>query len=331
MAHSVVAAIELTPRHAYSRLRPKAGSDRCRVVSAALQGALLPHHGPGLTDVLTGEKAKKRKLEPHPTEPLPEHNELVIPTTLSIREITLAFFTYIHDRKLMDEHDKSVIHADELLQELLGVEQFPFHQLQQLLIQRSLVQPVTSQNSDPIYCTYIMKKDTASKLGRSANNTVVAAEGAPEPHLLQIDVDCAVPSLFPNRVRELLRRIKRRELEYTSSRTRARYMLSTSSQRRSATEQDERVRRAIDQVVHGRDVDEQWIPVYAALAKAAPPNTEARMAAHYDARMAYLLARLKERHQSALNAWEVVQACAPLPTSEEKKTEEEAIAMDKVE
>jgi hypothetical protein len=104
-----------------------------------------------------------------------------------------------------------------------------------------------------------------------------------------------------------MRRIKRRELEYTSSRTKARYMLMS---RRAKDE--EAVKLKIDQVVSGRQLGENMQPVMAALSKSAPPNTEARTASHLDVRMSYLLGRLREHHQAALAARELAEACRTL-------------------
>jgi hypothetical protein len=143
--------------------------------------------------------------------------------------------------------------------------------------------------------------------------------------MLQLDMDVAVPALFPYRARELLRRIKRRELEYTSSRTKARYLLNA---RRAKDE--EQVKHWIDTIVSsiskGCSVRQQvslqpatsttttttgpsdlLTPITAALAKAAPPRTEARMSAHFDTRLSHLLTQLQQRQQRAHAAWQKVE------------------------
>jgi hypothetical protein len=46
-----------------------------------------------------------------------------------------------------------------------------------------------------------------------------------------------------------------------------------------------------------------------ALAKSAPPNSEARAAAHMDAKICSLLDRLQHHTKAAKAAWDVVDAC----------------------
>jgi hypothetical protein len=127
--------------------------------------------------------------------------------------------------------------------------------------------------------------------------------------LLQMDVGVTIPSYFPYRARELLRRIKRRELEYTSSRTRARWLLQTSTLTKS--EDGRVVRQAIEQAVQQQrlPVSSELIPIYLALAKAAPPQTEARMAGHVDARTAYLWSQLEKQLPLACQTWAAAETC----------------------
>lgn len=346
--HSVVASMELYRRQQYTKNIPNLLSPqqqtqpgfitRYRICSTEVQTSLFPNHGPYTTDVLTGLKRKREdfSLDETATFP-PAHNEVHIPNTLTMSDIANAFFTYIQDRRLV--HHDDVVQCDKLLQDSLGMEQFSYSQLRQLLIQRQIIQPVL--DDDPVRVVYILEQDAASVLGRPF--AAVHEESASDLSLLQIDMDITVPNLFPYRARELLRRIKRRELEYTSSRTKARYLLSTglsssssssntaaaaaatNNQARrvaqaamtAAKDEDERVvRTQMEHCVTGQVVAADLIPVHLALAKAALPFTEARMAAHLDSRMAYLLAELRERVPAAARAWQVVEACQELTTTE---------------
>lgn len=369
--YAVIAHVELYRRKNYSNvpidtnvttgnIHTNAGVvDEYRIKSQKLADAMFPQYGPDTTDVLTG---KKRKLEDiifsvgegttgdqitnavmnaaTPGKSMDLKNEIYVSPTLSMKEIALAFFTYIRDRKLLDEQDKSVVVADELLQDLLQLEHFPFSELQQILLDRRLIERA-SDSYQPIYIRYIMEKDKAYPF--AAEPLKSQSENDPKPTLLQLDVDCNVPSLFPARARELLRRIKRRELEYTSSRTKARYLLQPSlrtggtggltgsgtsgsaptssgvnrniggnsnvsnpNNNPPRDNEDELIRCKIEQAVTHQSSSEDLVPIYLALGKAAPPHTEARISAHLDARISYLLGRVQERYQAAMNAWNVV-------------------------
>ena len=48
---------------------------------------------------------------------------------------------------------------------MLGMEQFSFSQLQQLLQQQKLVEVITPETEPPVEITYIMESDAASELG----------------------------------------------------------------------------------------------------------------------------------------------------------------------
>lgn len=188
----------------------------------------------------------------------------------------MAFFTYLRDKKLManEPQDKTSILCDDLLQEVLGMERMPFSQLQPTLLQRNAIVRVTEP--PPVKVTYVMRsvRDEAGEEGSTL---------LPPPW--QWDMECSIPHLYPFRTRELLRRVKRRELEYTSSRTRARYLLSATVRQNHSTEE---VRHFVESAVQA---EPHTVPqvVWQALAKGAPPQTEARRAAQLEAQWAYLL------------------------------------------
>lgn len=132
---------------------------------------------------------------------------------------------------------------------------------------------------------------------------------APIPSCLSVDVDVAVPGLYHDRTRELLRRVKRREFEYTSSRTKAlKSMLSGGTP--SCPPDENEARRLVEECVSGKGLTtKRHVPVLVALSNAAPAGSEARNAAIVDARVAMLLERLEHHGRRARACWEIVEAC----------------------
>jgi len=121
--------------------------------------------------------------------------------------------------------------------------------------------------------------------------------------LLTCDIDMDVPSLLHFRTRDILRRIKVREYEYTSSRTKAiRTVQSTGAD-------EDVVRERLDDIVKGRALTSGHTSVLLALAKSAPSGSEARKEAHIDARMGILLDRLEHHSKMAKAYWDIVEAC----------------------
>jgi hypothetical protein len=251
-------------------------------VSAELSKLLFPHHAVDSEE----PKIPKRKAEDSILIP----NDIHVPTGLRMREITQGFFLYIQEHKLYEETDRSLIVCNSELKHIFNVDSMHISQLQKMLLSRDLIRDI---RSDPVRIQYTLKADEATNAPTVMENVV--------PSLLQFDMDIQVPNLFPFRARELLRRIKRRELEYTSARTKARYLLQSRK-----VKDEEEVKTQIERVIQGR-LYEDAQPVLLALAKAAPPHTEARRAAHLDARMSFLLSRLVEEEAAALEAWERVQ------------------------
>jgi hypothetical protein len=213
-----------------------------------------------------------------------------------MKEIVSAIFFYIQEKRLQDELEPSVIVNDKILANLFQCDRMNFADVQQLLFSKELV---ADASKEPIVLTYIMTQDTASpSFGEPPSDH-------PEriPSVLSFDTDVYVEGVFHYRARELLRRIKRREFEYTSSRTRARNLLV------AGRANDELVRERIEDTVCGRGYTAEHIPVWLALAKAAPAKSEARAAAQMDAKMCLLLERLEHHSRAAQAAWDVVNAC----------------------
>ena len=117
------------------------------------------------------------------------------------------------------------------------------------------------------------------------------------PSLLSFDMDVAVPSLFNYRARELLRNVKKREFEYTTCRTKARYLLVASKGN------EDTVKNKIEHAISGQGYVADNIPVFLALARAAHPNSETRLNSQIDARTCDLMDRLDESNGQAEASW----------------------------
>jgi hypothetical protein len=265
------------------------------------------------------------------TLPIALENEIHVPSLLVMDEITMALFQYIYDKKLQDATDKSLVVCDKLLSSLFECDSFNFSQLESLLLSNQLITEV-AVDEEPINLTYVLTESTASSqvpLGTSDTTTTTEAVETTEAsaavavakeetaddtiqthQVLSFDMDVSVPALFHYRTRELMRRIKRREFEYTSSRTKARYLLVASRGNEDV------VKNKIEQVVSGRGYSAENIPIYLALAKAAPANSEARASAQTDSKICSLLERLEEFSRGAETAWDLVDACRGMAREE---------------
>lgn len=221
----------------------------------------------------------------------------------------MALYRYIVDKNLQDANDKSLIVFDKVLSNLLECESMNFSDLQQALLTKNLVVPV-GPDDEPIVLTYVMKKETTSPQQPLSTLEKKDAEEQVGHHnqVLSFDTDVAVPSYFHYRSRELMRKIKRREYEYTSSRTKARYLLVASKGN------EDIIKSKIEQVISGQGFAAENIPIFLALARAAPPNSEARAAAQIDAKTCALVERLEECSRKAEAAWDLVDACRGLTT-----------------
>jgi SWIB/MDM2 domain len=292
--HSVVATIVLHPTPGTAVYQP----------SPALAEKFFPKHSTGLDPRVV----KRRKMalgEEDDTSTVPLHNDIYVPSHLTMNEILQCLLTYITDNKLQDEADKSLILCDKVLAGLLECDSLNFGDLQSTLLSKNLVTPADAEG-DPILLTYIMKTTTSSHQEIPPNGSVVVV---PEGHIQQVlsfDMDVNVPSFFHWRAREIMRRYKRREFEYTSSRTKGRYALVASRGH------EELVKTKIGECISGQGYLEENAPVFLALAKSAPANSEARGAAQIDAKTCALVGRLDECTRHAQAAWELVEDCRTL-------------------
>jgi hypothetical protein len=275
--HAAIAHIQLYPN--------VEGQETTYQVSKELAEALFPSHGPGVVGSTIGTK---RKIDEVAIEIPCLENEIEIPSGLTMSELIQGFFTYVQDRNLCDDSDMSTIVCDEALQQLFEVDRIPFSQIQVMLVTKNLIRNVSNE---PVRLKYILRPDQFVAPSHISLDSHLPAQ-------LQLDMDVNLPAFFPYRARELKRRIKRRELEYTSSRTKARYILMA---RRSKNE--ETVKQQIEQAVTGHIVGRDMIPILAALAKAAPPHTEARLASHLDAKISFMFGQAEEHQKAAQDAW----------------------------
>ena len=177
----------------------------------------------------------------------------------------------------------------------------------------------------PVVLTYVMNEQTTSphvptgyeEESEKQDETSAASSSAiarrraayatqedpdPNPTVLSFDMDVATTSFFNYRARDLLRRVKKREFEYTTCRTKARYLLV------AAKGNEDAIKTRIEKAVSGQGYEVDNIPVFLALSKAAIPHSEARGAAQIDARACDIVGRIEEAGQSTELAWEEVDA-----------------------
>ena len=133
--------------------------------------------------------------------------------------------------------------------------------------------------------------------------SILSEDEEPTSNMLSCDVDIDVPHLFHSRCRDILRRIKIREYEYTSCRTKA--MRTVELTKAS----EDIVKDRLENIVRGKPLTSGHQQVLAALAKAAPIGCEARISAHADARTTMLFDRMEQHCEKARSCWEIVDIC----------------------
>ena len=268
----------------------------------------------------TPSKYKRRAPTPpaHQTGPHALENAVHVPTSLTMKEILTSLYTYIHDHKLTAENDPTLIENDKKLQGLFQCESMRFHELQTQLMQSKLI--LLLPKPAPIVVKYLMKANTV--IPGTSSDVQDGAAAPPEilaaPITTDLHNDVYVPNLLPSRARECLRRIKHRELDYTGSRTKARYLIMASKAK------DESVVKAkLDQAICGTTIGD--LDVLACLAKAAAPHSEARTVAELDAKIAFLLDQVEASQQAAQQAWDLVDLCRDMGSSD---TDGDAVVVD---
>ena len=289
-------------------------------------------------DPATGQPAVPTQPTDSSAYDIPLENEIHVPLFLSYNEIVMALFQYIQDKNLYDPKDRSLVVCDKVLTEILGVESVNFGYMKQLLLEKNLIKcivtPARNPNnayqygisnsqqatepSNPVCLTYVMNEKSTS-LQSPVGFQEEETPGAPPrrtitksddhaPSVLSFDLDVAVPSLFNYRARDLMLNVKKREFEYTTCRTKARYMLV------AAKGNEDVVKTKIEQAISGQGYEAENIPVFLALARAAHPHSEARLAAQIDAKTCDLMGRVQETSEKASAAWAAVDAMKKLAT-----------------
>jgi len=192
----------------------------------------------------------------------------IVPVTMA--QVYDNLFSYILRHRLQDPSDLSIINNNENLSLLFGCKRMLFSAVGELISSRKLLTPIDSEHLvHPTKFCFNLRRNNAA-------------------NLVEEDLEVFVPVLFHEKARDMLRRIKRRELEYTSSRSKAHKMLSSSNT------EDEHIKASIERCVNLENSTPQLsdIPTFLALAKAAPENSEAREIAHLDARLLFLQNRI---------------------------------------
>jgi len=335
IAHPVLAK-RFFPRHALEKSTADAGTGGSQFKTNDSDEMKT---GAGESDHSKAESFHSAAVD---DEPIPLENDIRVPIFLTYNEISMSLFRYIQDNDLHDPTDRSNILCDKLLTEIFEVESMSFGQLKEQLIQKKLIQRSgapsssstdqkllsppkyggsTSSNDEPVtpvVLTYVMNEQTTSphvptgyeEETEKQDESVAkrrAAYSTPEdpdhnPTVLSFDMDVAIPSFFNYRARDLLRRVKKREFEYTTCRTKARYLLV------AAKGNEDTIKTRIEKAVSGQGYEADNIPVFLALAKAAMPHSEAREAAQIDARTCDIVGRVEEANRSVALAWEEVEA-----------------------
>mmetsp|Transcript_27682 Transcript_27682/g.41903 ORF Transcript_27682/g.41903 Transcript_27682/m.41903 type:complete len:521 (-) Transcript_27682:219-1781(-) len=285
--HSIVVELQLWPREEKEALYQP---------NLSLAKALFPQHTDERTQTRgIGKKKSRTNAKQHTSvekETIPIESSISIPSLLTMKEVITAIFSYIKFKKLQDEHEQSMVNCDKTLQSLFECERFNFADLQFLLSNKELI---VQKSNEPMSFIYIIDPNCSN-----------------QQQLLSLDIDVNVPSLFHYRCRELLRRIKQREFEYTSSRTKARNWLM------SGRASEDRVRQLLEDCVVGKGYTLDHIGAWAALGRAAPEGSEARHTALIDAQICFLLDRAEHHAKAAQGAWDIVSLIR-CPTKDKKK------------
>ena len=127
-------------------------------------------------------------------------------------------------------------------------------------------------------------------------------EDAPHQTMLSCDVDIEIPNLFHVCTRDILRRTKYREFEYTSGRIKAlRSLMATKVG-------EETAKLVLGGVVTGKGYAPYHKQAWMALAKGSHNGGEAQQAAWIDLRTTSLIKKLEEQCSVARGYWDVVNA-----------------------
>ena len=199
----------------------------------------------------------------------------IIPITKSQFHDNL--YGYVSKNKLQDPSDMSIVNNDSSLESLFGCKRMLFSSVNDLITSQNLLIPITAKNlANPKRVSFTLKRSAVSKV-------------------IEGDIEVFSPVLFHERARALLLRVKRRELEYTSSRSKASRMLAPSN-----ANAEDALKNSIERCVTGK-AGVQDIQTYLALSKAAPPGSEAQKNGKLHSKLIDLWRRV-EAHSSLARA-----------------------------
>ena len=154
------------------------------------------------------------------------------------------------------------------------------------------------------------RRRASTSVEKSASAEEEEEEAAPMQTMLSCDIDIDVPNLFHNRSKDVLRRIKNREFEYTSARTKAfRSLLATNVH-------EETARHVLGDAARGRGYASYHKKAWMALAQGSHEGGEAQNAAMIDLRTTSLVEKLEEKCSMARGFASAVQACKGLGESD---------------
>lgn len=310
LENTVVATIRLHRKELKAKYKP----------SSTLCSSLLPFLVP-----------KKAPIEHSETAP-PEHNDVQIPTVLTMEEAVGAVEFYVRENKLWtrDAEGTMKITNDDKLEQLFGVKEMTMGELQRLFLSRGLLVPciLGTPGDSPVVLKYVLTKDKATnakdaaksdndkesedkldqpipkrrrvddKMDNSAHSAVSDNEFI--PNLLTCDISVDVAHLYHSQCREILRRVKIREYDYASCRTKA---LRTVEHTKAS---EDTVKDRLENIVRQRGLTTGHQPLLAVLAKESPEGSETRIAAHLDMKTALLVEKLEDHVERASACWEIV-------------------------
>ena len=193
----------------------------------------------------------------------------IVPITLT--QFHENLFSYILKYRLQDPSDLSIINNDQVLEDLFGCKRMLFSTVSDLISSQNLLLPINSEN--------LINPQTFSVMLKRSNM----------PNIIEGNVEVYVPVMFHDRVRSLLLRIKRKEQEYTSCRSKASRMLAPSNK-------EEALKKSIERCVSGNGKVEDT-QTFLAIIKAAPQGSEVQKFGQIDVRLLDLWSRV-ETHSS---------------------------------
>jgi hypothetical protein len=316
MENTVVVTIRLHRRQGETKYKP----------SSAFIEAILPSFLPKTIEAPVPDDNVVYVNAP------PLENDVQVPRLLTMDEAIDAIYLYAKDKNLLDENNLGSIINDSKLESIFECKTMNMSQVKEWLLSKGHLVPIVlgTPGDAPIVLTYIMKKETAdkpktekedqsnedgvdndlqpaSKKRRTSTDAPLQHdEDVVLPNLLSCDIDVDVPHLYHIRTRDILRRIKIREYDYTQGRTPA-----LRSVEQSGANEDY-VKEIMEHVLKGKSLTNKHIPILMAMANMAPEGSEARKALHMDMKTASLISQVEYHVTKAKKFWKFIDSCRNL-------------------